>query len=130
MTIPKGSGLHRRMVYIEMDDPARFEEVSAAIKADTYFAHDETHVILTDDIEVLTDKGHGVNLTRKGAAGVTDNQLFTFNMTANGPALTGQMLAAAARATMKQSPGCVTMIEIPVIDLLPGDRGKIIRKLV
>jgi diaminopimelate dehydrogenase len=130
ITVPKGSGLHRRMVYIEMEDASRFEEAKAAIIADSYFSHDETHVTLTDDADALTDRGSGVHLTRKGASGVTDNQLFSFNMTINNPALTGQLLAASARAALRQSPGCYTLIEIPVIDLLPGEREKLIRRLV
>jgi diaminopimelate dehydrogenase len=31
---------------------------------------------------------------------------------------------------MKQQPGCYTMIEVPVIDLLPGDRDQWIAHLV
>jgi diaminopimelate dehydrogenase len=31
---------------------------------------------------------------------------------------------------MKQQPGCYTMIEIPVIDMLPGDKEEIIGHLV
>jgi diaminopimelate dehydrogenase len=31
---------------------------------------------------------------------------------------------------MLQNPGCYTMIEIPVIDMLPGDREELIRHLV
>ena len=46
------------------------------------------------------------------------------------PALTGQILVAAARAVMKQRPGCYTMIEIPPMDLLAGDREDLIRRLV
>ena len=45
MTIPTGTGIHRRMVYIELKDGYKFEEVAAAIKSDAYFVHDETHVI-------------------------------------------------------------------------------------
>ena len=48
----------------------------------------------------------------------------------NNPALTGQVLVCAARASMKQQPGCYTMIEIPVIDLLPGEREELIGHLV
>ena len=51
-------------------------------------------------------------------------------MRINNPALTAQMLVAAARASMKQQPGAYTMIEIPVVDLLPGDKEAWIRKLV
>ena len=31
---------------------------------------------------------------------------------------------------MRQQPGCYTMIELPVIDLLPGDREALIGHLV
>jgi len=63
-------------------------------------------------------------------SGQTHNQLFEFNMKINNPALTAQVLVNAARATMKQQPGAYTMIEIPVIDYLPGDREQIIGHLV
>ena len=123
MTIPTGTGIHRRMVYIEVKDGYAFKDVAAAIKADAYFVE----VPCVDD---LLDMGHGVNLTRKGVSGKTQNQLFEFNMHINNPALTGQVLVCAARASMKQRPGCYTMIEIPVIDLLAGDREELIAHLV
>lgn len=130
MTIPVGTGIHRRMVYIEVKDGYKYEEVAAAIKADPYFASDETHVIQVPCVEELKDMGHGVNLTRKGVSGKTQNQLFEFNMKINNPALTGQVLVCVARASMRQQPGCYTMIEIPVVDLLPGDREEYIAHLV
>lgn len=130
MTIPTGTGIHRRMVYIEVKEGYEFEKVAAAIKADAYFVNDETHVIQVSCVNELLDMGHGVNLTRKGVSGTTQNQLFEFNMRINNPALTGQVLVCAARATMKQQPGCYTMIEIPVIDLLYGDREELIAHLV
>lgn len=122
MTIPVGTGIHRRMVYIELLPGYEFEKVAAAIKADPYFASDETHVMQVESVDALKDMGHGVNLVRKGVSGKTQNQLFEFDMKINNPALTGQVLVCAARASMRQLPGCYTMIEIPVIDLLPGDR--------
>ena len=67
---------------------------------------------------------------RKGVSGSTQNQLFEFNMKINNPALTGQILVAAARASLRQRPGCYTMIELPMIDLLCGDREDLIRRLV
>ena len=130
MTIPLGTGIHRRMVYIELEEGYAFEQVAAAIKADNYFSHDETHVMQVDDINAIKDMGHGVNMTRKGVSGKTQNQLFEFNMRINNPALTAQILVAVARASMKQRPGCYTMIEIPVIDLLPGNRETLIKQLV
>ena len=130
MTIPLGTGVHRRMVYIEVKDGYDFKDVAAAIKADDYFAHDETHVMQVESVDNLLDMGHGVNLTRKGVSGKTQNQLFEFNMRINNPALTAQVLVCVARAAMRQQPGCYTMVEIPVIDLLPGDREEWIAHLV
>ncbi|MBR6845744.1 MAG: diaminopimelate dehydrogenase [Bacteroidaceae bacterium] len=130
MTIPVGEGIHRRMVYVELEEGADLAEVTKAIKADPYFANDETHVFAVDSVDALNDVGHGVNLVRKGVSGTTHNQLFEFNMKINNPALTAQVLVNVARASMKQQPGAYTMIEIPVIDYLPGNREDIIRHLV
>lgn len=130
MTIPLGTSIHRRMVYIELKEGYDFNEVAAKIKEDAYFVNDETHVIQVDSVADVLDMGHGVNLTRKGVSGKTPNQLFEFNMKINNPALTGQVLVAVARASMKQAPGAYTMIEIPVIDLLEGDKENIVRHLV
>ncbi len=130
MTIPLGTGIHRRMVYVELCDGYKLADVSAAIKADPYFASDETHVIEVDSVDEVKDMGHGVNMVRKGVSGTTQNQRFEFDMSINNPALTAQILVGAARAAMKQRPGAYTMIEIPVIDLLEGDRETLIRHLV
>lgn len=130
MTIPTGTGIHRRMVYIEVEEGHDFEQVAKAIKQDAYFINDETHVIPVPSVDALLDMGHGVNLTRKGVSGKTQNQLFEFNMRINNPALTAQVLICVARASMKQRPGCYTMIEIPLIDLLYGDRDALISHLV
>lgn len=130
ITIPVGTGLHRRMVYVELEPGADFAAVEAAVKADPYFVHDETHVQQVESIDALNDVGHGVNLVRKGVSGRTHNQLFEFDMKINNPALTGQVLVMAARAAVRQQPGCYTMIEIPVVDYLPGDREALIASLV
>lgn len=130
MTIPVGTGIHRRMVYVELEEGADFKTVEATIKADPYFVNDETHVQQVPCVDDLNDVGHGVNLVRKGVSGKTHNQLFEFNMKINNPALTAQVLINVARASMKQQPGAYTMIEIPVIDMLCGDKEELIRHLV
>ncbi|MBO4416696.1 MAG: diaminopimelate dehydrogenase [Bacteroidales bacterium] len=122
MTIPTGQGVHRRMVYVEVKDGYDFEKIAAEVKADPYFASDETHVFQVASVDALKDMGHGVNLVRKGVSGKTQNQNFQFKMSINNPALTGQILVAAARAVQRQRPGCYTLIEIPPVDLLPGER--------
>ena len=130
MTIPLGTGIHRRMVYIELEEGYTFEEVAHAIKTDDYFVHDETHVMQVESVDALKDMGHGVNMTRKGVSGKTQNQRFEFNMSINNPALTAQVLVCTARADLLQRPGCYTLFEIPVIDLLYGDRDELVRRLV
>lgn len=124
MTIPLGTGIHRRMVYIELEDGADFKTVEAALLADDYFAHDETHVIPVESVDALNNVAHGVNLVRSGVSGETHNQRFEFNMTINNPALTGQVMVACARAAQRLKTegrgGCYTMIELPVIYLLSG----------
>lgn len=130
MTIPTGQGIHRRMVYVKLDGSVKFEKVVAEIKSDPYFAKDETHVMAVENIDTLKDMGHGVNLVRKGVSGKTQNQLFEFNMRINNPALTAQILVSAARATFRRPSGAYTMIELPMIDLLPGNPDEWIAKLV
>ena len=122
MTIPTGQGVHRRMVYVQVKPGYDFEQIAAAVKADPYFASDETHVFQVDSVDAVKDMGHGVNLIRKGVSGKTQNQNFSFRMSINNPALTGQILVAAARAVTRQKPGCYTLIEIPPVDLLEGGR--------
>lgn len=130
VTIPLGTGIHRRMVYVELEEGADLKKVAADIKADPYFVNDETHVMQVPSVDEVNDMGHGVNLVRKGVSGRTHNQLLEFNMKINNPALTAQVLVNVARASMKQQPGCYTMIELPVIDMLPGDREELIAHLV
>lgn len=130
MTIPVGTSIHRRMVYVQLKEGYTLEDVSARLKADDYFSHDETHVIQVNSIDDLKDVGHGVNMSRKGVSGKTHNQLLHFDMKINNPALTAQILVACARATMRQMPGAYTLPEVPPIDLLPGEREEWIGKLV
>lgn len=130
VTIPMGSGIHRRMVYIELEDGFDAGTVSQKIKNDPYFIKDETIVTVVEDVEKLTDMGHGVNLVRKGGSGSAHNQNFEYSMKINNPSLTAQILIASARAAMKQKAGCYTLIEIPVIDMLQGEKEDIIKRLV
>lgn len=130
MTIPLGTGIHRRMVYVEIQEGYKLEDISTKIKNDDYFIKDETHVIEVPSIKDILDVGHGVNMVRKGVSGIIGNQLFEFNMKINNPALTAQVMVSCARASLKQLPGAYTMIEIPGIDYLYGSKEELIKKLV
>ena len=134
MTIPLGTSIHRRMVYVELEAGADIADVEKAILADDYFAHDETHVIAVDSIDDLNNVAHGVNLVRSGVSGCTHNQRFEFNMTINNPALTGQVMVSCARAAARlqseQRYGAYTMIEVAPIYLLPGSDEANVKALV
>jgi len=129
-TLPKGEGLHKRYVYVELEEGAVFEEVEKAIQGDPYFCHDETYVYSVEDVEKLMDQGHGVHMIRRGVSGSTHNQRMEFNMTLQNPAATAQAMVSSMRASFRQAPGCYTMLEIPPIDFLEGDRERLLRRLV
>ena len=129
VTIPIGTGLHRRMVYVVLEDNAKEEEVRNAILKDPYFVHDETHVTFVENVERLMDQGHAVQMSRKGVSGTTHNQLASFEMHINNPALTGQVMVAAARAALRMPHGAYTLPEVAPIDLLPGEREQWIARL-
>lgn len=129
LTIPLGTSIHRRMVYVKAKNGANQDTIRKAILTDDYFAHDETHIMFVRDIASLQDVGHAVHMVRKGVSGSTHNQNVSFEMSINNPALTAQIMVASARACMRLQPGAYTMPEIPVIDLLPGQREAWIEKL-
>lgn len=130
ITVPVGTGVHRRLVYVQLAPGADFKVVEQAIKTDPYFVNDQTDVYQVEDVSQLIDVGHGVVIERKGVSGKTSNQLFKYEMRINNPALTAQIMAACARASVKQEPGAYTMLEIPIIDYLYGDRETLLRQLV
>lgn len=130
ITVPAGQGVHRRLVYVELEEGADFEAVRSRILQDPYFVNDETRVQQVPSVRELVDVGHGVRIERKGVSGRTHNQMFTYDMRITNPALTAQVMVAAARASFQQAPGAYTLVEIPPIDLLPGDRNALLRRLV
>ena len=130
VTIPMGSGIHRRMVYVQLEEGCSIEQAAQAIRADDYFAHDETIVLAVPCVDALRDMGHGVVIERKGVSAGAHNQQFSFDMRVNGPALTAQILVGAIRAAVKQAPGCYTMIEIPPVDFLEMRREDAVGRFV
>jgi len=130
ITIPLGTSLHRRLVYIKLKPDASFDEVSEAIKKDSYFSKNETYVYVVEDLENVKDMGHGVLIEHKGKAGASHNQLLNYSHRINNPAVTSQVMVSSARAIMKQKPGCYTMLEIPICDYLTLDIHQIVTTMV
>ncbi len=69
-------------------------------------------------------------LERTGASGMTSNQRLSFDMRIDNPALTAQVLVSSARAATCLASGCYTLIDIPPVAFLPGERMGHIARLV
>ncbi len=133
MTIPRGGGRHSRLVFVLPKAGAGPDAIRAALAADPYFSHDPLEVKFVSSREELAgamDNSHGVLMERTGASGLTSNQRLTFDMRIDNPALTAQVLVSAARAATRMPPGCHTLIDIPPVALLPGERMEHIARLV
>lgn len=134
ITIPVGGGRHSRLVYVLLENGETLDAVRQRIQADAYFAHDPLEVRECKtalELASVADQSHGLLMERTGASGMTDNQILSFDMRINNPALTAQILLSCARAaTRMDAPGCYTLIDIPPVKLLPGERMDHIARLV
>ena len=137
ITIPLGGGRHARQVYVVLKDGYTVEQVTSSMKADPYFASDPLTVTAVPDSQALfmvADASHGVLMERVGASGMSSNQQLKFDMRINNPALTAQILVASARAAVRlneaEQYGCYTLIDIPPVYLLPGERMDLPARLV
>ena len=81
-------------------------------------------------MEAVADNSHGVLMERIGASGRTSNQNLTFTMKIDNPALTSQILVSCARAVTRMGAGCHTLIDVPPVMLLAGERMQHIARLV
>ena len=133
VTIPIGGGRHSRLVYVLPEEGADREEIKKNLAADAYFSHDPLDVRFVGsaaELATVVDNSHGVLLERIGASGLTSNQRLSFDMRIDNPALTAQVLVSCARAATRMAPGCHTLIDVPPVALLPGDRMGNIARLV
>ncbi len=136
ITIPMGGGRHSRLVYVVLEDGVALDDVRAAVAADPYFSHDplEVRAVSAEELAFVADASHGVLMERLGASGLTSNQRLTFDMRINNPALTAQVMVSAARAATRLASaghfGAYTLIDIPPVMLLPGERTSNLARLV
>lgn len=130
VTVPKGYGSHKRLVYVELDDGTELKEVVKEIQSNSYFRKDETVVIETEDVSEVLDFGHGVSIKRTGVASLTHNQQFKYQASITNPAVTAQVMVTAARAAVRQAPGNYLLLELPLIDFFPLNNYKILSALV
>lgn len=133
ITIPIGGGRHSRLVYILPEQGASFETIKKDLAADPYFSHDplEVREVKTPaEMAMVADNSHGVLMERIGASGTSSNQRLAFDMRIDNPALTAQVLVSCARAVTRLPEGCYTLIDVPPVALLPGERMDHIARLV
>ncbi len=125
ITIPIGGGKHARLVYILAKQGADANVIKAELAKDAYFCNDPLDVRFVetkDELARVADNSHGVLMERTGASGLVSNQQFRFDMRIDNPALTAQVLVSSARAATRLSAGAYTLIDIPPVAYLPGDR--------
>jgi len=133
ITIPTGGGRHSRLVYVLPAQGASQDAIRKDLAADPYFSPDPLEIRFVreqEELYAVADDSHGVLMERTGASGFSSNQQFRFDMRIDNPALTGQVLVAAARAAARMAPGCYTLIDIPPVALLPGERMEHVARLV
>ena len=133
ITIPIGGGRHARLVYVLPEKDASFEDIQKSIATDDYFSHDPLEVrqvTSPEEMALVADNSHGLLMERIGASGSTGNQKFSIDMRINNPALTAQILVSSARAVKRMQPGSYTLIDVPPVFLLPGDRMDHVKRLV
>lgn len=125
ITLPLGMGKHKRHVYVKPDGTQTKEEIYKNMKADNYFAHDELEIEIVPDLTPYKNANHGgmVEMQYKETKA-------KFAMTVNNPQATACVMAACARAALRMAPGAYTVIDLPLVKLLEGDRIDNIKKLV
>ena len=133
ITIPMGAGRHSRLVYALPAQGVSQDAIRNSIAEDPYFSQDPLEVRFVrsqEELRAVADDSHGVLMERTGASGFSSNQQLRFDMRIDNPALTAQVLVAAARAAARLTPGCYTLIDIPPVALLPGERLDNVARLV
>ncbi len=133
ITIPTGGGRHSRLVYLLPESGADKDGIRQSIFADPYFKNDPLELRFVEsaaELALVADNSHGVQMERIGASGLTSNQRFCFDMRIDNPALTAQVLVSSARAATRLAVGCYTLIDIPPVAFLPGDRLANVARLV
>jgi len=131
ITKPKGGGRHIREVYVVLKPRADFETIKKTItEYPFYFEHDETNVTKVKSLEDYMDTGHGALITRRGKAGKTSNQFLQYQIRVDNPKVTGQIMVAAARASMRLDPGAYTPVDVPLRCFLTGTHEEILGRFV
>lgn len=122
VTVPKGKGEHKRIVYIKIEDEEMKNKVEHDLLSDKYFEHDETETVFVKDPGDFFDTSHRVMISRLGDT-FGKRQKAEFKLEIDNPKLTAELLVSAMRASFLLSPGCYFFNEIPPVCFLPPEEN-------
>ena len=119
LTLANGRGGQKRRVYVQTEKGADEKAIEKAIKKDAYFVNDPTEVLFVPNINKYNTLHHEAEVERTAQE---VNQKYMVE--GNNPEFTANVMVASARATMNAKArgdyGAYTLLELPLIDFLPG----------
>ena len=119
LTLANGRGKHKRRVYVVAEEKANLSDLEKKIKEDPYFKDDPTEVIFVKDINEYNTLHHEAELER-----TAQEVAQTYNISGTNPEFTGNIMVSAARAVIatknREAWGAYTLVELPLVDFLPG----------
>ena len=137
ITIPLGGGRHSRLVYVVLEEGATFEAVKAAIQADPYFSHDPLDVrqVTKDECPAWRSLPRRADGARRRFRAHRQPAFHVRHahrqpgFDRSGPRVQRRALIPVRLAQSGRS-GAYTLIDVPPVLLLPGERIDNIGRLV
>ena len=119
LTLPNGAGQQKRLVYLELEKGADFNNIAEQIRQDDYFKSDPTDVIAVKDVAQYDTLNHGVEIEQR-----SEDVFQKYKLEGINPLMTANVLISAARAAYRATEqgqyGAYTIIERPLVDFIPG----------
>ena len=105
-------GRLQRYVYVEPENGANMERVTAAIQADPLFVGEETMVFAVESLAALEQQGHGLWMERRGTSGQSAHQSLLLEARFDTAVFAAQVMLDAARALPGRRPGAQTYAKL------------------
>ena len=119
LTLANGRGKHKRRVYVVAEKTANTSQLEKTIKKDPYFVDDPTEVIFVKDINKYNTLHHEGEVER-----TAQEVAQKYHVSGTNPEFTGNVMVSAARGVInaknREAWGAYTLIELPLVDFLPG----------
>lgn len=119
LTLANGRGKHKRRVYVVADEKVNTSQLEKAIKKDPYFIDDPTEVVFVKDINKYNTLHHEGEVER-----TAQEVAQKYHVSGTNPEFTGNVMVSAARGVInaknREVWGAYTLIELPLVDFLPG----------